>query len=392
LQTHVLAARWIVPVSQPPINGGWIRYCGDVVVEVGKGRAPNGADDRGDVAILPGLVNAHTHLEFSDCRQPIGPRGIALHDWIGQVIAARRSTNPDMKQQAIELGLDESVSAGVRLIGEICTPPCEYPDRFNKNQRIELVTFAEVLGLSAERATERFTAAELHNEQSESAGWSPHAPYSIWWSTIEACVQQASQHNRPLAMHVAESPAERELLESGCGPFAETLRSIGVWQDGLFPWGEQPFLKLILQLSAARTLIIHGNDLRSHEIQRLAQHPQMSVVFCPRTHAFFGHERHPVLEMLQSGINVALGTDSRASNPDLDLWGEVQFLLRHRQDLEPETVLKMATQNGGAALGRRRLGHIEAGLAPGLKVVSTQARNVDELYASFAESVSDSPC
>ncbi|MFK8114569.1 MAG: amidohydrolase family protein [Rubripirellula sp.] len=380
LSTHVMAARWIVPVSRKPINGGWIRFCGEEIVEIGQGKPPAEADDLGDAAILPGLINAHTHLEFSDCRRPIGEPGIALHDWIGEVITARGATSLESKQLAITQGLQESEQSCVRLIGEIATPPFRYPDT-----EAQLVTFAEVLGLSNERSGERLAVAMEHNETFDHAAWSPHAPYSTSLPTIEACVKNAVRTSRPLAMHVAESTAERELLTSGSGPFATTLQSIGVWREGLFPWGDDPFLNLIDLLSSApRGLVVHGNDLRQHEIDQLAQHTNLAVVYCPRTHDFFGHSRHPVQDLLNAGVKVALGTDSRASNPDLDLWGEVQFLLNNRQDLDPCEVLKMATLHGASTFGQSNLGRLEIGCKPGIKLVRTAATNEQELFASFA--------
>lgn len=378
----MFSARWILPVSSPPINGGWVRLRGNEIIELGQGRAPVDANDLGDVAILPGLVNAHTHLEFSDCTEPIGESGVVLNDWIGQVIHARGATTAESKRAAIDMGLRESVNAGVRLIGEITTTPCEYPDA-----AVDLIAFAEVLGLSKERSEERFAAALAHNSHNTNGGWSPHAPYSTSREMIGDCIAEACCQNRMVAMHVAESPGERELLESGTGPFAETLRAIGVWQQDLFPWGSDPTGQLLQQLSKApRALVVHGNDLLADEIGVMADQPQMTVVYCPRTHAFFQHRPHPVLAMHDAGVRVALGTDSRASNPDLCIWGEVQHLLNHRQDIEPNQVVAMATLHGADAFGRRDLGRLEVGCQPGLVSVATNAADQPGLYRDLASS------
>ena len=379
--TRVISARWILPITTAPIHGGWVRLQGQRIVELGSGRPPAAAQDLGDVAVLPGLVNSHTHLEFSDCDLPIGQPGVPLAKWIGQVITARGTTNSEKKQAAIAKGIAESKRAGVQLIGEIATPPASYPD-----SDINIISFAEVLGLSETRSDERLQAAIAQNDHTESGAWSPHAPYSTSRPTIQACVDRAKKTARPLAMHVAESPAERELLRRGTGPFADALKSIGVWQDNLFPWSSQPFVDLIDQLSASpRALLIHCNDLQSDEIQRLSQHDHMSVVYCPRTHAFFGYGRHPVAEMLTAGIRVALGTDSRASNPDLNLWTEVQYLLNHRPDIAPEQILAMATVHGADALGKPQYGRIATGANASLGQVSTKATKIDKVYADLAK-------
>ncbi len=380
---RVWAARWIIPVSRDPINGGWIRIEHGRISEIGTGTPPADAQDLGDVALLPGLINAHTHLEFSDCRSPIGVSGVALHQWIGQVMAARSGTTAESKQAAIEAGLNELRQSGVRLAGEITTAPCNYPSGVTEP---ELVTFAEVLGLGRDRADERLEAAVRHNLANRNGGWSPHAPYSTSPETIRRCVELAVQHDRPLAMHVAESPAERELLCDGTGPFAEALRSLGVWRDELFPWGSDPYGRLIDRLAKApRVLLIHGNDLIDAEIGRLRSYSHITVVYCPRTHAFFDHARHPVDRMLGAGVRVALGTDSRASNPDLNLWREVQFLLKHRVDLAPEAILRMATLHGADAFGRSDLGRIEVGCQSGIGYVQTDAKKIDDVYADFAQ-------
>ncbi len=357
---------------------------GDEVVEIGKGGFPSEAVDLGDVALLPGLTNAHTHLEFSDCQQPIGEPGTKLHDWIGQVITARRETTLANRHHAIERGLRESADAGVRLIGEITTPPSEYPA---DDDLPELVTFAEVLGLDSERGTERLQAAIRYNLASKDAGWSPHAPYSTSLPLIDKCVERSREDGRPLAMHVAESAAERELLTAGTGPFADTLSALGLRREGLFPWGDDPFGLLIDRLKkTSRALLIHANDLRPAEIERLRQSPHLSVVYCPRTHAFFGHDEHPVGRLLCAGVRVALGTDSRASNPDLNLWREVQFLLQHRTDLAPADVLSMATINGADALGRRERGRIELGCRPKVGFIRTSGATIDDVYEDFLHS------
>jgi len=186
-------------------------------------------------------------------------------------------------------------------------------------------------------------------------------------------------------MHVAESPAERELLSSATGPLAQTLRELGAWCDRAFPWGDDPFRMLIDRLSKApRVLLIHGNDLSAAEIECLLPHPHITVVYCPRTHQFFDYQKHPVDHMLAAGVRVALGTDSRASNPDLSLWHEVQFLLHQRSDLSPKDVLAMATIGGADALGRGDLGRIEVGCCGDLGLMETSAKTINELYEDMS--------
>lgn len=352
------------------------------ITEVAAGRPPADSQDLGDVAILPRLVNAHTHLEFSSLNLPVGEAGISLADWIGLVVQSRIEMDPTSKQRAIKKGLDELWLTGTILAGEIMTPPCQYPAG---REIPSLVPFAEVLGLDPLRAEERMTAAAEHLRSVEPAGCSPHAPYSITPADMNATIDLANQFDRPVAMHVAESPEERELLSNASGPLAHALRSLGVWRDGLFPWGSDAFEQIIESLARAKSgLLIHGNQLNLRELDHLAGRNQLTVVYCPRTHHFFQFDRHPVNEMLKRGIRVALGTDSRASNPDLDLWREVQFLLIHRSDLNPADVIRMSTQHGAQALGHHVLGVIQKDCLAQLGFVRTEAKTIDQVYHDLA--------
>lgn len=383
----VFRGRWLFPISRPPIQRGWVLTRGHAILELGERNPPAGypVEDLGDVAILPGLVNAHTHLEFSGLSEPLGHPGIRLHEWIGLVLAARNKRRRD-PGKVIAAGLAESHAAGVRLVGEIATTPwAGLRGRVNT----ETVAFAEVLGLSPERATEKLAAAAAHLAKASVAphvngAISPHAPYSTSLDTVRRSVQLARKHKVAVAMHLAESAEERELLERGTGPFADTLREMGLFRDEQFPVGDDAtlqFLELLSQAPAA--LIVHGNDLRRRELEFVEQQRTLTVVYCPRTHAFFGHPPHPFNDLLRRGAPVALGTDSRASNPDLSLWNEVRWLLEHRPDVKWQDVLAMATIHGANALQRSDLGRIEPGTISGLVAVAGAASTAEGLVEEW---------
>lgn len=378
--TEVLRARWIVPVTSPPIRDGWVRIRANRVVEIGTGEGCGDYVNLGDVALLPRLVNAHTHLEFSSLTTPLGTSGISLPKWIELVLRLRESSIA--RESSICTGVTELIATGTSLAGEITSLPSSYPAL---PPELTLACFAETLGLSSARASERYDAAMSYLRIDPWCGLSPHAPYSTRWETITACVSASESTGRSLAMHVAESPEERQLLTDGTGEFTTALQTLGVWQEGLFPWSSRPYEQLITVLSrASRVLLVHGNHLSLEELQLVARHPHCSVVYCPRTHLYFGHDLHPVRTCLDLGIRVALGTDSRASNPDLSLWREVQFLLRHRQDLTPSEILGMGTCESAEALGFPKLGRIEVTMPALLGVVDTKANNTNELFADFA--------
>lgn len=345
-------ARWILPVVGEPVENGAVQIAGGRQLRIWR-HAPDNAVDLGNVAIIPGLVNAHTHLEFSNLTRPLQPF-LPFTDWIRAVVAYRRS-HPDGVASAIRQGLDACLQSGVTLVGEIATTGWK-PDDYALGP--QAVVFQELLGLDPNRIAELESLAESHlGRWSEfegrlPPGWSPHAPYSIHPELCRRIIQQAAQRRTiPIAIHVAETAAELQLLKSGDGEFRDLLQQFGVWHEGLFG-GRSPrqFLELLAEVDHG--LAIHGNYLTEDDLMFLAQNPHVTLVYCPRTHAAFGHPPHPWLRLLNLGGSVALGTDSRASNPDLNFWAELQFLHAQFPDVSALEILYLATQSGARALGR----------------------------------------
>ena len=341
----------------------------DVTVRIGGGRlleivsgCSADAVELGHVALIPGLVNAHTHLEFSLLPEPIPATG-RFTDWIRRVVAYRRE-HGDVTSLAIRAGVAESLRSGTTLIGDIATTGWASSDY--RAAGFSGVVFQELLGLGDERVASQCELARsiaAHPMPSQTAlaempvqfGLSPHAPYSVHPDIFRAAVEAASEFSRPVAMHLAETPAELELLADGTGEFRELLTEFGIWREGLF--GGQTPLDYLKRLATSpstaaspRVLVVHGNYLDDGELQYLAAHPQMTLVYCPRTHAAFGHVEHPWRRLLELGGSVALGTDSRASNPDLSLFAELQFLAARHPDVSHIELLKLGSHAGRVAL------------------------------------------
>ena len=366
--------------------------------------------DLGEVAVMPALINAHVHLEFSDRSEPLGDPGMRLSDWIGLAVRERSQSDPSERTEATIRGIAESVAAGVGGLADIGSPGAMDSDetgfaqhtqqlvRMIRTLPLRVHQLSEVIGLDHRRWRSTLDLArklrcDVLNDPAVTLGvdardldaavlrigLSPHSPYSLSRSGLDAALKHAKQFDQLIAMHVAESPEERELLQTGGGPFADALRSLGIDVDPHFPWPvTDPLVELIQQLSSVpRALLIHGNDLQTHEIETLAEHSQLSVVYCPRTHAFFGHDPHPIDRLWQRGVRVALGTDSRASNPDLNLWSELKHVWTHRTDLDPLRVLKAATLHGADALGWHDRGRIEVGCAADLIAVPVSTDRPD---------------
>jgi cytosine/adenosine deaminase-related metal-dependent hydrolase len=388
---HVIRvrARWIVPVNQAPIHGGALHLRGDLIEYLGPSQGSE--IDLGDVALLPGWVNVHTHLDLSDCREPLGRPGESLPQWIGRVIAHRRNRSAAAEFQAVAQGLRELKCCGTRLFADIVgSVPAAHalagPSSDSKPYP-EPILIAETLGLSADRQVESWNQLlEIQQIAVDSGlefGISPHAPYSLTTQVLQNACALAEQTHSLVAMHLAESDAEAELLEGGTGEFRQRLEAIGVWREGIFP-RPNAIPEIFAQLARAPAgLVVHGNFLTAEHIRTLSQYPQLTVVHCPRTHARFGYPTHPIAQFLQAGIRVALGTDSRATNPDLDLWGEVRWLLDHRADLSPESIIRCATWSGANALRRSDCGRLAAGIRPG--ILKIPVSRCDNAYLAIAE-------
>jgi cytosine/adenosine deaminase-related metal-dependent hydrolase len=327
-----------------------VTIAGEKIVAVGENASGRPAQDLGNVAILPGFVNAHTHLEFSDLDSPLGSQGTALPAWIRSVVEHRRG-EPEPTEDAIKQGLGESAAAGVTTLAEIATPGRWSP---SFSPTIDVTVFHEVIAITEQRraealaAAERFASGETHKY---CRGLSPHAPYTVDLDTTVEVVTIARRHGLPVAMHLAESPQETEFLATGRGPFAEMFAAMGIDRTKSASTSYRDYLDILSR--APRALVVHGNYLSEDDIATLAEHRDtMAVVYCPRTHAYFGHSRHPLEQLLAAGCTVALGTDSRASNPDLSILDEMRTVAREHPSFDPRTIVKLGTLFGARALGR----------------------------------------
>jgi len=373
--TITLRARYVFPVDGPPIDGGTITIRGPRIVAVGEPQTVGEVHDLGDVAIVPGLVNAHTHLEFSDLAAPVGRPGMPLPQWIGHVVAHRWAATTDAPA-AISQGLGESLACGTTTLGEIATGDArQIVTRYNGSP-IASVVFRESIAPRTDRVPAAAAEAEQFLRSTQASAnlqpaLSPHAPYTVHPRLLEAMLDLARRHAAPLAMHLAESREELELLERGTGPFRAMLERLDAWDpadDARYP----RILNYLERLATApRALVVHGNYLRADEIDYLAERAErMSVVYCPRTHAFFGHDAYPLAAMLAAGVSMALGTDSRASNPDLSLFEEMRFVAERHAAVSPARALELGTLAGAQALGvSNQTGSLSAGKLANLAIV-----------------------
>ncbi|MFT3881085.1 MAG: amidohydrolase family protein [Gemmatales bacterium] len=342
-------ADWVFSgVGEPIKNGVLIEEAGSVV-ECVPWQGHQVDVDLGQSLIIPGLVNAHTHLDLGVLRGKLPPPA-CFTDWLVEVIAYRRKANAQEWTTAIDEGIKESLHHGTTWLGDIS---------FNgqsldalSSAGLEGLVFRELIGMSHERVDLALAFADdWINDDTDTVykALSPHAPYTV--SNPLLNLLHTLFHSTPMAMHVAETREELQLINDKSGPFREFLQNMGVWHPDQLFGSIDDVLNLLNDLDQA--YIIHGNYLVREQWQRF--NTSTTVVYCPRTHAYFGHENHPYLQMLDDGINVALGTDSLASNPDLSILSECRFLWqRDRGTLNGATLMKLATHGGKTALLPKR--------------------------------------
>lgn len=383
-----LRARWVFPVCAEPIADGYVTINDGRIVAVGRRPSAGGSVNLGDVAILPGLVNAHTHLEFSDLAAPVGDLGLPLPDWIRRVVAHRRASQSG-GGDGVQQGLRESLSRGVTTLGEIATRDWRTAlDVETLMPRVRM--FWESIAPTRARVAPALTIAAEFCEAPQHLenippGLSPHAPYTVHADLLAGLIRLSQRHALPVAMHLAESREELELLATGRGRFRTMLEDFDAWEDDTSARYPRILNYLEALSTATRALVIHGNYLAADEIEFLATNAErLSLIYCPRTHHFFGHEPYPLAAHLAKGVSVALGTDGRSSNPDLDLFAEMKFIVDNFVDVPPATVLQLGTLAGAHALGMAdALGSLEPGKRADLAIVSLDTNDRDPYAALF---------
>ncbi len=381
-----LKARYVFPIAGDPIAGGTVTIRAGRIAAVGRAAPQGGFRDLGNVALLPGLVNAHTHLELSDLDAPLGRPGTGFVEWIREVVRHRRRRGTTL-QAAVERGLADCLRFGAAAVGEIAQP--EWSAAPFEKSGLDATVFLELIAPTDARAEAAIDLADRHLGRRGATwrpGLAPHAPYTAIRSVRRRAVALSRAHGSPIALHLAESREEIDLLRTGRGPFREFLEEVGAW-SGELGGGLRP-LDFLGELAAApRALVIHGNYLDDDEIAFLAERRETAaVVYCPRTHAHFGHDPYPLAKMFSAGVTVALGTDSRASAPDLNPWAEAQFAAARHPDVPPRAALEMGTLSAARALGRDRdLGSLAPGKLARLLAVELPDRRAADPHELLLE-------
>jgi 5-methylthioadenosine/S-adenosylhomocysteine deaminase len=362
----IIAGDWLVPVLGAPIRDGAVVVRSPLIVDVGpllelRERYPGlPVREHPGCVIAPGLVNAHTHLALTSVATAIGRA--PFPEWLGRVAAAMRALDADDLAASCVHGALMSIRAGVTTVGDVAYGP-EAPASA-ADVGLDGVFFFEVLGIAADELERRLEEMEFPSDVGSCkggrtvCGLTAHAPYSSGPDLIRAVHRTAHERGVPFAMHLAESDAEVELLASGTGPFSSLAARLA---HGFAPPGCGP-VEYAHRLGAlSRTIAVHCVKAARDEISLLAREAA-GVVLCPRSNRVLGNGEPPVREMRAHGVRIALGTDSLASNDDLDLFAEARALRALDRTLEPEQLLSIMTIDGAAVLGLQdRVGALTPG-------------------------------
>jgi cytosine/adenosine deaminase-related metal-dependent hydrolase len=342
-------AAWVLPIDRPPIPGGTVAVDHGLITSV-EDRPGGRVEDLGSVAILPGLANAHTHLELSWMRGQVPPVG-SMPAWAAALIQLRRKM-PNEPREPIGHSIDEARASGTCLVGDVTNTLATYEPLAERE--FSAAIFRELTGFNAAEPATLVSAAVQQIEArtpvaSLRPSIVPHAPYSVSPALFEAIVRRAG--DRPLSVHLGESDAEIEFLREGSGPWRTLLESIGAWNPSWTPPGCGPVDYMgRLGLLSDRLIAVHGVQFTDAELLRLAA-AQATVVTCPRSNRWTGAGVPPIDRFYASGVRVAIGTDSLASVDDLNLFSEMAEVRRLAPSVPAPAILHSATQAGAEALG-----------------------------------------
>ncbi len=366
-------ARWVYPVSTPPIANGTVVEAHDRIEFVGpRALAPPGGEDveLGDAILLPGLVNAHCHLELTAMRGFLD--GLGFRDWILRLTAARAAVlTYGMMLDAARLGVDEGLRHGVTTFADTGDSGAGFQAMLERGVRG--ICYREVFG--PDPAQSAASIADLTIKLDEMSmratplvrvGVSPHAPYTVSDALYRATAALAKHRSLPLATHVAESAIETDLIVNGAGPFADGLRAraIPVTARARSP------IALLEQREVldCRPLLIHCIRVDTRDVDTIAR-TGSTVAHCPASNAKLGHGIAPLAALLDADIAVGIGTDSVASNDRMELLEEARLaaLLSAAREQRVDVVsaaraLRLATLGGAHALGiQDDVGSLERG-------------------------------
>lgn len=376
----ILSAPWIVPVDVTVICDGSIVIGKGKIVDIGKRKNilqqyPHSQEISYSCVLMPGLVNAHMHLELSYLEKNIKQLPEQrFTDWIESLIEQRSSQNTCREEivAAFTKTLNDQYNAGVALIGDIGNEYFAELYHGRNTFQPRILRMLEYLAPTLDACRSTLDKLKQLDQQIAVTG---HAPYSTAPELLVEIKKRCNRFQHIFSVHVSESEGEKEFIQTGKGCFREFLEKKNSW-DGLFPFSESGFTGTVeyfdsLGLLDNKTLLVHCVHINANEIQLLKERG-CHICLCPGSNQFLGVGRAPVEQMVAFGLLPALGSDSPASNESIDMWREMQILTTNHPTLAHSDVLAMATIGGAEALAfERDFGSLAVGKSANLIHVSS---------------------
>ena len=360
----IVRSRIIVPVSQPPIENGAVKISGDLIAAVGRWKDFTHESsveivDLGDSILLPGLVNAHCHLDYTNMAGRLPPQK-SFTDWIRLMLAAKAEWNYTEFAESWLNGAQMLLRTGTTTAADFEAVPELLPDVWNATP-LRIISLLELTGVKSRRSPQLILQEALDRIDQlpkcrAFAGLAPHAPYSTAPELIHLTAIAARARRLPFSIHVAESDLEFEMFAHARGEMFDWLRRNG--RDHSDCGIGSPVQHLERNGALAENLLaVHLNYLAEDDAALLARR-KVSVAHCPRSHFYFQHTPFPFEKLNAAGVNVCLGTDSlatvykrRKETVELSLFDEMKQFAATHPGVAPEKILQMATVNGARALG-----------------------------------------
>ena len=383
----IIRARFVVTMDGAPVENGAVAVSGNRIVDVGrfddiKTRSAGNTLDLGEQVLLPGLINAHCHLDYSCLRGKISPQK-SFTDWIRAINAEKSELSPKDYVASINDGFEEAKRFGTTAIANLTA----FPELISQVQPpIRTWWFAELIDIrTPERANEFVDSAIEALKQTPCWGLAPHALFTASSNLFRRCEEIAQREHILLTTHLAESRKEMEMFRAASGPLYEFIKSIGRPMNDC---GKKTPLALFLDFIGSggspnhpRTIevnrpyllwiVAHLNELTEGDFELLERsNSKFHVVHCPRSHNYFGHSPFAFDRLRSLGFNVCLGTDSLASNETLSLFDEMRAFQKNFPQVSPEEIFQMVTVNSACALRQENaLGQIRPGFGADLIAV-----------------------
>jgi 5-methylthioadenosine/S-adenosylhomocysteine deaminase len=393
----ILTSRLVLPISAPPIPDGALMISDGAIAAIGQAAAlsrefpDEPREDLGNAVLLPGLVNAHTHLELTGLQGQL-PLGRSFSEWLVALISLRRAMTQAFFDRSATEGAARLLRGGVTCVADITASGASLPAI--RDAGLRGIVFQEVVGLDPDEAAARAYAAEdaVHALADAAqgglvgVGLSPHAPYSLSEPLLARCAELIRRGALPATIHLCESADEVTYIGLGLGPIAtDLLPVVGRRWPSHRVCGESPVALLArCGLLSDRLLAVHAVHVGASDIELLARH-DVALALCPRSNHYLRVGAAPLPRYAALRLRLGLGTDSLASNESLSLWDELRFALASYEGaVTARDLLRMATLGGASALGLdAHIGSLEPGKRADLTAVAIEALGDDDPYRAL---------